>query len=437
LFDLILVLTLRDARIYGTHVRKKTTLARLFSPPRRRFARRLCRATRVFSSSLVAASFAPLRTTTLPLLPRNLDSSRIESLRVLHHHHPKSERGGKKNKEEEEQESAKGEMIGGREPARARARSGQCAAPVVVVPSRLRLAAPSPRPQKRREDLVATARTPSSSSSSFDERPSTSRLNPPRASTSATADAPSTPDNNESLVINADAIPPTNALRVNGVLSPFHPPPGPWAPPLLAETDHAPDEFLKVTTLRPGPIWYPAWMRYRRRDGNDIFWSDKLSRNTLDVPRFERRWTVFSTVWYLCNWWRFRGFPPTFRYLIASAYRMARWRLYEGHKRLVLWQAKLEAALAARAVEKRRKRAAEAEAAAGAGTGGSTSSTSNPYGPRPGASFSRLMALRRLHWQNSPVAELLYLQNVFLTGRVHQLPPRMLRRSPPTLFWLF
>lgn len=242
-------------------------------------------------------------------------------------------------------------------------------------------------------------------------------------------------------------------MRVDGVLSAVHYHPGPWAPPLLNEADHAPDEFLKVTTLRPGPIWYPAWMRYRRRDGNDIFWSDKLSRNTLDVPRFERRWTVFSTIWYLCNYWRFRGFPPTFRYLIASAYRMARQRLYEGHKRLVLWQCKLEAALAARAVARRQaaeakaaaeEAEAEAEAAAGSGDEGAKASSSSylsasiaRYGPRPGAAFSRLMAMRRLHWQNSPVAELLYLQNVFFTGRVHQLPPRMLRRSPPTLFWLF
>jgi hypothetical protein len=178
-------------------------------------------------------------------------------------------------------------------------------------------------------------------------------------------------------------------------------------------------------------------MRYRRRDANDVFWSDKLRRNTLEVPRFERRWTVFSSLWYVCMQWRFRGFPPTFRYLIYLAVRSVRQRLYEGHKRLVLWQCKFEAALAARAVE-RRERAVAAEAAEAAGSSSSSSSKpSSPYGPRPGAGFSRLMALRRLHWRNSPVAELLYLQNVAITGRVHQLPPRMLRPSRPTLFWLF
>jgi hypothetical protein len=332
------------------------------------------------------------------------------------------------------------------------------------------------RDRGRRRDLLATAH-PSFDDARHAGGPPWRRPTPAAHAQSASAAAPPpaehTSDDNDptttAATIDVDAIPPTDALRVRGVLSPIHAHPGPWAPPLLVETDRAPDAFLRVTSLRPGPIWYPAWMRYRRRDGNDIFWSDALSRNTLDVPRFERRWTLFSTVWYLLKWWRFRGFPPTFRYLIASAYRAARQRLYEGHKRLVLWQCKLEAALAERAVERRRRAAAaaaaaeaggeggvaaaaaEAAAAAAAGGGaegdgsGSSGDSSDgappcpplPFGPRPGAAFSRLMALRRLHWQNSPVAELLYLQNVAITGRVHQLPPRVQRQSPPTFFWLF
>jgi hypothetical protein len=262
------------------------------------------------------------------------------------------------------------------------------------------------------------------------------------AAAAATTTAAPSPDPEIDAVVNADAIPRTQDLAVPSYTSATLPPPQPWSPPLISDADRAPDEFLRVTSLRPPPVWYPAWMRYRRRDANDVFWSDKLRRNTLEVPRFERRWTVFSSLWYLCMQWRFRGFPPQFRYLIYLAVRAVRQRLYEGHKRLVLWQCKFEAALALRAVERRERAAAEVEAAAAApGPSPASSSSSSykpsPYGPRPGAGFSRLMALRRLHWRNSPVAELLYLQNVAITGRVHQLPPRMLRRSRPTLFWLF
>lgn len=37
-------------------------------------------------------------------------------------------------------------------------------------------------------------------------------------------------------------------------------------------------------TLRPGPEWYPAWMPYRRREDNHVFWQDKFSRCSIDVP---------------------------------------------------------------------------------------------------------------------------------------------------------
>ena len=47
------------------------------------------------------------------------------------------------------------------------------------------------------------------------------------------------------------------------------------------------------------------------------------------------------------------------------------------------------------------------------------------------------MALRRLHWKNSPLAELRYYITIAKTGRVHLLPP--VKRPPqrPTFFFLF
>ena len=37
-------------------------------------------------------------------------------------------------------------------------------------------------------------------------------------------------------------------------------------------------------TLRPAAEWYPAWMRYRRREDNYVFWRDKFMRCSLDIP---------------------------------------------------------------------------------------------------------------------------------------------------------
>ena len=277
------------------------------------------------------------------------------------------------------------------------------------------------------------------------------------AATAATASASAAPAPTPAqaqAVIDIDAIPDTRALGLPAHLSPTLPRPLLWVPPLITEEDQTPDDFLRVTSLRPGPEWFPAWMRYRRRDGNDIFWTDKIRRCATDVPDFETRWTVFSTIYYLLMHWRFRGLPVSARYLAYASARAIRARLYDGHKALVLWQCKVESALAARAVERRRRGGGRQEAAGsaaaakgssaaaeGASGGGAEDddarAPSNQFGPRPTHSFSRTMALRRLHWRNSPVAELLYLQNVALTGRVHMLPPRMMRQRRPTLFWLF
>jgi len=37
-------------------------------------------------------------------------------------------------------------------------------------------------------------------------------------------------------------------------------------------------------TLRPGPEWFPAWMKYRRREDNYVFWQDKFLRCSLEIP---------------------------------------------------------------------------------------------------------------------------------------------------------
>lgn len=37
-------------------------------------------------------------------------------------------------------------------------------------------------------------------------------------------------------------------------------------------------------TLRPSAEWYPAWMQYRRREDNYVFWQDKFMRCSTDIP---------------------------------------------------------------------------------------------------------------------------------------------------------
>jgi hypothetical protein len=364
-------------------------------------------------------------------------------------------------------------MIGAATASAARARPCPCnghapRSAAAVVPAALSLPREGRRPllraARRRNTSVATASTGPQPAGPQQQQQQRQRPDASAAAASATASAGPAPaaEPETTTIIDIDAIPDTRALGLPSYVSATLPRPRPWAPPLLTEEDQAPDEFLRVTSLRPGPEWYPAWMRYRRRDGNDIFWTDKIRRCSTDIPEFEQRWTVFSTVYYVFMHWRFRGLPVSVRYLAYAGLRALRARLYEGHKALVLWQCKLEAALAARAVERRRRgRAAAGEAAAAAGLGAVAAAGGGARGggdddnkhaepnkyapgpttmvgiPRPGHSFSRTMALRRLHWRNSPVAELLYLQNVLLTGRVHMLPPRMMRQKRPTLFWLF
>ncbi|PNH02395.1 hypothetical protein TSOC_011635 [Tetrabaena socialis] len=44
-------------------------------------------------------------------------------------------------------------------------------------------------------------------------------------------------------------------------------------------------------TLRPSAEWYPAWMQYRRREDNYVFWQDKFMRCSTDIPCEQRRGT--------------------------------------------------------------------------------------------------------------------------------------------------
>lgn len=52
-------------------------------------------------------------------------------------------------------------------------------------------------------------------------------------------------------------------------------------PPEIVST---PASITDSGTLRPDPEWYPAWMRYRRREENYVFWKDKFTRCSMDVP---------------------------------------------------------------------------------------------------------------------------------------------------------
>ncbi|GLC41704.1 hypothetical protein PLESTB_000686100 [Pleodorina starrii] len=173
------------------------------------------------------------------------------------------------------------------------------------------------------------------------------------------------------------------------------------------EPTRTPPSIKDTGTLRPSAEWYPAWMQYRRREDNYVFWQDKFMRCSLDIPWTEKRWTVFSTFWYVVMHFKYYMIPPAFRYVWFLLWRGVMSQLYAAHKALVLWQCKLDAYLAR------------------LGSGGAVTT------------FSKSMALRRLHWKNSPVAELLYAINVYQTGRIHLLPPVAKPIPRPTFFFLF
>lgn len=159
--------------------------------------------------------------------------------------------------------------------------------------------------------------------------------------------------------------------------------------------------------MRPSAEWYPAWMQYRRREDNYVFWQDKFMRCSTDIPWYEKRWTLFSSFWYLVMHFKYFAVPPAVRYVFFLGWRAVMFQVYAAHKAMVLWQCKVDAALASR------------------GSNGAV------------CGFSRAMALRRLHWRNSPLAELLYAVNLYKTGRIHLLPPKAKPIPRPTFFYLF
>ncbi|GLI67640.1 hypothetical protein VaNZ11_011889, partial [Volvox africanus] len=181
--------------------------------------------------------------------------------------------------------------------------------------------------------------------------------------------------------------------------------PSPWRN--WDEPTRTPPSIKDTGTLRPAAEWYPAWMQYRRREDNYVFWQDKFMRCSLDIPWQEKRWTVFSTFWYLVMHFKYYMIPPSFRYVWFLIWRAFMFKVYEAHKALVLWQCKFDAYLAR------------------TGSGGAVTT------------FSKAMALRRLHWKNSPIAELLYMLNVHRTGRIHMLPPVWKPIPRPTFFFVF
>ncbi|KAF5841144.1 hypothetical protein DUNSADRAFT_14147 [Dunaliella salina] len=247
---------------------------------------------------------------------------------------------------------------------------------------------------------------------------------------------------------------------------------------------YAKPSVTSTGTLMPSAEWYPAWMRYRKREDNHVFWTDKFKRNSLDILPAEKRWTIFSTFWYLVMQFRFFAVPPAFRFFIAMGWRRFMFAAYGAHKALVLWQCKVDAALAAQGLQRKAQstspsgpsssrsvsnadmsrgsssssntssssssssisgsdsragESSEASSSDSQGNGSSSSSSSSSQGlsswPSPG--FSKTMALRRLHWQNSLLGEVMYMVNLYKTGRIHLLPPVKKPAERPTFFWLF
>lgn len=75
---------------------------------------------------------------------------------------------------------------------------------------------------------------------------------------------------------------PTRAPKGPGFLAPDEAGVDPWVrPPPVTIT---PPSVRDTGTLRPAAEWFPAWMKYRRREENYVFWQDKLQRCSLDVP---------------------------------------------------------------------------------------------------------------------------------------------------------
>ena len=52
----------------------------------------------------------------------------------------------------------------------------------------------------------------------------------------------------------------------------------------------------------------------------------------------EKRWTVFSSLWYLVMQLKYFGIPPAVRFIWYLLWRQIQQKAYEVHKALVLWR---------------------------------------------------------------------------------------------------
>eukprot|EP00882_Tetradesmus_deserticola_P022890 GHRQ01024880.1.p2 GENE.GHRQ01024880.1~~GHRQ01024880.1.p2 ORF type:complete len:116 (-),score=19.23 GHRQ01024880.1:346-693(-) len=89
------------------------------------------------------------------------------------------------------------------------------------------------------------------------------------------------------------------------------------------------------STLPPTPH-HPPWV------GGPCVTSPRPAAASLVRCRppaaIEKRWTLFSSCWYLVMELKYFGTPPALRYLLFLAWRAVLLRLYEAHKALVLWR---------------------------------------------------------------------------------------------------
>lgn len=76
---------------------------------------------------------------------------------------------------------------------------------------------------------------------------------------------------------------PTSEPVSPGFLNPELPPVDPWIRP--QPQTYTQPSVRDSGTLRPAAEWYPAWMKYRRREDNYVFWQDKFTRCSLEIPR--------------------------------------------------------------------------------------------------------------------------------------------------------
>ena len=58
----------------------------------------------------------------------------------------------------------------------------------------------------------------------------------------------------------------------------------------------------------------------------------------LNLSDIEKRWTLWSSMWYLVMQLKYFGIPPALRYIWFLAWRQVQQKMYEAHKALVLWR---------------------------------------------------------------------------------------------------